>query len=328
MNKHNYTDFSNQFKDKIINSKSIGICCHVNPDGDALGSMLSLYGALIQLNKNVTCIQSDDIPSYLDFLPGLDRLTPYNEDMEFETLMIVDSSSIDRIGDCISIFTNCKTSISIDHHVTNDNFADLNFVDENASSTSEIVYKIINCMDIAYNADMATNSYVGILTDTNRFLYKNSDSKTLRVAADLIDLEFDKDEIHYELFQKNSMASFCLTGEVIKNTEFYFDNRLALCIVDSSMLDSCNAAIEDTEEKINLLRDIEGVEVACLAKQLAHDEFKISMRSKRYVNVAEICAEFNGGGHIHAGGFSYSGNSETLKRDLMKRFDNIEWNKG
>ena len=182
--------------------------------------------------------------------------------------------------------------------------------------------------DIAYNADMATNSYVGILTDTNRFLYKNSDSKTLRVAADLIDLEFDKDEIHYELFQKNSMASFCLTGEVIKNTEFYFDNRLALCIVDSSMLDSCNATIEDTEEKINLLRDIEGVEVACLAKQLAHDEFKISMRSKRYVNVAEICAEFNGGGHIHAGGFSYSGNSETLKRDLMKRFDNIEWNKG
>lgn len=94
------------------------------------------------------------------------------------------------------------------------------------------------------------------------------------------------------------------------------------------MLDSCNATIEDTEEKINLLRDIDGVEVACLVKQIAKDEFKISMRSKRYVNVAEICAEFNGGGHIHAGGFSYSGTSEMLKRDLMKRFDNIEWNKG
>lgn len=325
MNKSNYTEFSNNFKEQIINSKSIGICVHVNPDGDALGSMLSLYGAILQINRNVTCIQSDHIPSYLDFLPGLDKLIPYNSDMEYDLLIILDSSSLDRIGECQSIFSRCKTSVLIDHHVTNDNFADFNFVDENASSTSEIIYKIISSMNLNYNEEMAANSYAGIITDTNRFLYKNSNANTLRVAADLIDCGIDKDDIHFNLFQVNSKASFCLTGEIIKNTEFYYDNQLAICIVDNKMLDFCNAKVEDTEEKINLLRDIEGVEVACLAKQVAKDEFKISLRSKRYVNVADICAEFSGGGHIHAGGFSYSGSSDSLKIDLMKRFDDIEW---
>lgn len=325
MNKIDYSGFSNYFKDKIRESKSIGICVHINPDGDALGSMLSLYGAIVQINKNVICIQSDDVPLYLKFLPGLDVLTPYNQEMQFDLLVILDSSSVDRIGDCQSIFNRCSTSISIDHHVTNDNFADINFVDENASSTSEIVYKIISLMDIEYNSNMATNSYVGILTDTNRFLYKNSDASTLRVAADLIDCGINKDDIHFNLFQINSKASFCLTGEIINNTEFYYDNRLAICIVDEKMFKACNAKLEDTEDKINLLRDIEGVEVACLAKQVAEDEFKISMRSKRYVNVAKICGEFNGGGHVHAGGCSYNGNSDFLKRDLIKRFDDIEW---
>lgn len=320
-----YIEFTKQLKDLVIKSKSIGICVHINPDGDALGSMLGLYGALKQLNDNVICIKSDDTPKYLSFLPGIGKIVPYSENMEFDLLITLDSSSADRIGTCQSILKDCKYSINIDHHISNENFADLNFVVSDASSTSEIVYNIIKELPIDISKEMASSIYVGILTDTNRFLYKNASASTLYNTAELINIGIDKDYIHYMLYQVNTKTSFCLTGEIIKNTKFYHNEKLAICVVDSGMLDCCGANLEDTEDKINMLRDIECVEVACLIKEESNKNYKVSLRSKRVVDVSKICESFNGGGHVHAGGFSYIGDVDSLIKDLLEVFNGIKW---
>ncbi len=327
MIKAKYEEFTKEFKELLIKSKSIGICVHINPDGDALGSMLGLYGGIRQLNQNVVCIQTDKTPNYLSFLPGIDELVPYSDDMKFDVLITLDSSSVDRIGTCQKLLRESKISVNIDHHVTNDFFADLNFVVSDASSTSEIVFNIIKELNINLNSNIATALYVGILTDTNRFLYKNSTSNTLKSAAELVDSGINKDLIHYNLYQVNTRGSFCLTGELIQNSRFYHDNKLALCIVNTEMLSKCDASLEDTEDKINILRDIEGVEVACLIKEESNDSFKVSLRSKTVVDVSTICAKFNGGGHVHAGGFSFTGEINNLQKTLLEVLDDIEWDK-
>lgn len=319
-----FIDKAKEIKDKIVKADSIGISGHISPDGDCLGSGLSLYYAIKKINPNVNLVKNDDIPDYLHILSGLDKMTQYQDDLQYDLFIIVDCSSLDRTGDSENLFHSAKTTICIDHHASNLYFADINLVDKSSTSTCELVYELITAMDIEYDDRMARNTFIGMLTDTNRFLYSSTDSRTLEIASDLLKYNIDKDYIMQELYQSNSIESLRLSSAIIDKARFLYDNKLSLCTMTSKDLDDANASIEDLEGKINLIRDIDTVEVACAIRE--EDGFyKVSFRSKNYVDVSEICVEFGGGGHLRAAGFSYHGSLEDLQDKLLKRLEQIDW---
>src|SRR5699024_2778224 len=160
-----------------------------------------------------------------------------------------------------------------------------------------------------------------------RFLYTNSTGRTLEVASNLVNNGIDKDGIMQALYQSNSIVSYKLTGIVIENTKFLYDNKLTICPLTTEDLNSIGATRDDIEDKINLIRDIDTVELACLIKQEGPNQFDISFRSKKYIDVSQIALSFGGGGHLRAAGCSYSGSLDNLIDELMERFEKIEWSK-
>lgn len=317
----------NTIKEAILQAKSIGLCGHVKPDGDCLGSSLSLYKGIKQINNNVSIIKNDKVPDYLHILKNTEDMTDYNPDLSYDLFIVLDSSSIDRIGDCQSLFNKANKTICIDHHRSNTFFADINLVDGEKSSTCELVYELITAMDLKYDIDMSNNTFIGLLTDTNRFMYTSTTGRTLEIASDLMNNGIDKDAIMQALYQSNSLISYKLTGIVIENAKFLYDNKLSICPLTTSDLDSIGATRDDIEDKINLIRDIDTVEVACLIKQEGPDQFDISFRSKNHVDVSKIALSLGGGGHLRAAGCSYTGSLDSLLDELMERFEKIEWSK-
>lgn len=323
----NFMETVNSIKETILEAKSIGLCGHIKPDGDCLGSSLSLYKGIQQINKNVSIIKNDKVPDYLHILKNTQEMTDYSLDLSYDLFIVLDSSSIDRIGECQSLFEKANKTICIDHHRSNTFFADINLVDSEKSSTCELVYELITAMELEYSVDMSNNTFIGLLTDTNRFLYTNSTGRTLEVASNLVNNGIDKDGIMQALYQSNSIVSYKLTGIVIENTKFLYDNKLTICPLTTEDLNSIGATRDDIEDKINLIRDIDTVELACLIKQEGPNQFDISFRSKKYIDVSQIALSFGGGGHLRAAGCSYSGSLDNLIDELIERFEKIEWSK-
>lgn len=320
----NLNDFSNKLKEEILKAKSIAIISHYLPDGDAIGSTLTMYGAVRKLNNAVTALRSDTIPTFLKFLPLIDDLILYDEKSKFDLAIILDCGDEDRLGSKKSIIKNSKTSFLIDHHNNNPLFANYNYVDNKASSTCELVFDIVKLMGVSFCKDMAFSCLTGILTDTNRFMYENSSSSTLLKAAELIDTGLDKDYLIRNLYQKTSKQSFLINKILVENTEFFFDGKFAFSYISNEDLNKVGATRDDLDDKISLIRDIEGVEIAILVED-RFDELKVGLRSKEYVNVSELARRFGGGGHNKASGFYYKSSIIDLKRSYERNRNNLKW---
>lgn len=321
---NNFSSLVQELKENIVNSNNIGIVGHVSPDGDCLGSGLSLYQGIKKIKENVSLVKNDDVPKYLDVLDGLEEMVTYSGDMNFDLLLIVDCSSIDRIGKAEKIFKLAKKTACIDHHNTNQYFADINIVDSLSSSTCQLVYEILYEMEIAYDKPMANNTLVGILTDTNRFMYQDASPRTLEIASKLLAFGIDKDKIMQGLYQSNTLESLKLTAHVINHAKFYYGNKLAISTTLNEDLVKLGASIEDLEGKIDLIRDIDTVELAITIRE-EKDSYKVSLRSKNCIDVADLAMEFGGGGHTRAAGFSYIGKLDELRKKLMERLEEIDW---
>lgn len=294
---NNYLEVNNL----IINSKDIYIASHINPDGDNLGSILALAHGLKKLNKNVHIIKTDIIPSDFNFLPGIELIKHY--DLErLELLIVLDCSDIDRLGEFKNLVNKANNTINIDHHVSNTGFGTYNIIDDKASATGELVYTLISSMEIEIDKDIATCLYTAISTDTGSFMYDSVTDKTHEIVAQLIRAGIDKSSITINLYQNRSMQRTKLFIDSFATLNTYDDNKIATVKVTQKMLDNAGAKMEDAEGIISFVRDIDSVEVAVLLKEFKDNEIKIGLRSKKYVDVAAICAAFNGGGHIRAAG--------------------------
>lgn len=321
-------DFRNtvlEIKNAITKAKSIAICGHVKPDGDCLGSVLSLYEAIKQVNKNVYPIKNDAIPDFLSILKNTEDMVEYEDGLSFDLFISVDLSSTDRLGPCEEVFKSSNKTICIDHHKSNTYYADINLVDSNKSSTCELIYDLIEELGLEYTSDMANNTFIGILTDTNRFMYSSTSQRTLEVASILIEKDIDRDLIMQRLYQSKSLVSLKLTSMIIEKAKFLFDNKLSICAIRLDDLRSIGATRDDLEDKINLIRDIDTVELACLIKEDCENKYDVSFRSKNIIDVSEIALSLGGGGHLRAAGCSYYGNLDDLCEELMERFDKIDW---
>lgn len=304
----------------ILKKKSsIAIMSHVMPDGDSIGSMLTLFNVLKSLGKKVDVYSSDAAPETFSFLPGYDFIK-YCDDITddiYEVTAVLDCGSLERTGKCSKIAEKSGVTINIDHHGTNSLFADLNLVDTNASSTGELIYQIIKLMGVDISKDEGACLYTAILTDTGGFRYSNTTSMTHEITGDLINTGIDFGRIHELIYNNYKYQDIKLMGRVLSNIELICNGRASYIQLLKNDIKDMDLENLNTSDFINYARDINGVEAAIFVKEVEEGEYKVSFRSKHIVDVKKICEKYNGGGHIRAAGCTITGSLPEVKQSII-----------
>ena len=287
--------------DKIIKANSVAVFPHVNEDPDAIGSCFAFAKVLRKMDKKATIYVSGKVEARLAFM-GTDYVMYYEGiEHDHDLCACLDCGDIDRITERKSLFEQIGNSVNIDHHLTNTNFADANYVDGNASATSEILFKLFAEMGVEIDDDIAKDLYTAICSDTGCFKYSNVTPKTMRTAADLLEYNFDHAEIARLLFDCESLAATKLKAEVTEGIKSYADGKISLVTLDEKLGEKYGICKEDIPNLVEIPRRIEGTEIAVCIKHVK-DGFRINLRSNGKADVAKVATEFGGGGHVKAAG--------------------------
>ncbi len=284
---------------------SFALSTHVNPDGDALGSELALYSFLKDLGKQVKIFNTDAVPKNYTFLPFYDAILPakaFQSDFP-EILVVLDAGVLNRIGEDLShTLIPTKAMVNIDHHNTAECFGDYNLVETDASSTSEIIYRLIQHHGTPIGKDRALCLYTGIMFDTGCFRYSNSTPNAHHVAADLIQEGIAVDEVYRAVYETLSVGTIRLLGEVFQTLGTTPDGKIGWLYVTQEMFRKTGTSHDNVDGFINHIRSIDTVEVAILVSEQKNGDSKASLRSKSFVDVGAIASVFGGGGHQRAAG--------------------------
>ena len=315
-NIENIIDYINRSNDFIVTS-------HISPDGDNIGSTLSMYNSLKKLKKNVYYVLDDTPPKNLEFLLKDVNILKSNE-FNIDKFNIISLDCGDRKRICLSdeIKDKAQKIICIDHHASNDKYGDLNYIDTNASSTCELVYNVLVAYNKKYNIDLideniATFLYTGLVTDTGNFMYSNTHPTSFDMAKNLLLKGAKKESIIQNIFQSNSANYYKLLGEALNTLDIIY-NKVACISINKEMLKRNIISFNDVDGITSYTRDIEGVEVGILLKEKKDNEIKVSLRSKSYVDVSKIAQSFGGGGHIKAAGCTIYDSIENAKKKIIE----------
>ncbi len=297
--------FADTLRDKIRQADIVAIMSHTSPDGDNLGSLDAMYGFLKGLNKKVVYLSNDDVPKDFTYLASTKaRVDVSSIDEAFALLIALDSSDVDRFGPKgKELFEKAKFTVNIDHHMSNISYADLNCVLPKATSTGEVLFRVLEAMDAEITPEMATGFYTAISTDTGSFQYDSVNGDTHRIVAKLYDAGCDHNIVVKSVYQSMSKEKLALSARVLSDLRFMADGKISIAVCRLKDMEATGAAKDDTEGIVEKARNIDGVEMAIFLKEKA-DEVKLSFRSKSYLNCTEFASVFGGGGHIRASGAS------------------------
>ncbi|MCY6356640.1 DHH family phosphoesterase [Clostridium sp. ZS2-4] len=312
----------NSVIEAINRSKKIGITCHVSPDGDALGSSLALMQGLLKLNKEAYIMSKESLPETFGYLPFCDEVNK-NIDCILEntdTVIVLDCGNVGRINSNLSMPNRNYTLINIDHHLSNDLYGDINYVNTDAAAVSEIIYEIFNMMNIEIDTDIATCLYTSLVTDTGSFKHSNTTDLTHKIAGHLINVGIDFSQIHRNIFENVKYSRIKLQGRVIENMYLTHDGKICIMKLTQEMLDEFDINNGDSSDIISLGTKIDTVEVAVLLKE-TEEGVKVSLRSKTIVDVRKIAEKFDGGGHVRASGFASKKSLKEINKIIIKEIE-------
>lgn len=286
------------------------LTAHEGPDGDALGSLLGMHHLLRQLGKDsVMFLAAKEFPLPIEyrFLPLEEVFHEPPADMACRTVIFLDCGNIDRMPvDFLTAGDNFV--INIDHHHDNTRFGDVNLVEVGASCTAEIVYDLARMLEVTITREMAAALYVGLITDTGKFMYENTNAHTHRVAAELIEAGVDVDDTYRRLYEHVPLEKLRLISRALDGIQRHCDNRLVLTYITAADYEATGSGEEMTEGVIDHLRSIDGTKVAAVIRDLGdrgRAARKVSLRSSEGdVDVSAIARKNGGGGHKRAAGFS------------------------
>lgn len=309
---------------RIRAAKRILIVSHANPDGDAIGSTLALGMGLRELGKHVVMYNKDPLPYSLRFLPHLTELVhqlPKASDVDL-TIM-VDCSQPKRIGDEFEALAPQLSLMMIDHHLVNGAMGEDNCIDPNAAATGHVVYDLLNRMGATITPQIATLVYTTVVMDTGFFRHSNTTSKVFELAGQLVRQGAQPAEVSQGALDNCPPQQVRLLPLVLETMEFHFGNQCASMVLTQQMLQEAQATPDMAEGFIHYGRSIEGVEVAVLFRERETNVYKISLRSKKRVNVADLCARFGGGGHRHASGCTIEKPLPEVKDMILKAIESV-----
>jgi len=320
----------NEINKLLQKNNNFLITSHVNLDGDGIGSELALYSILKKLKKKPIILNQDRLPKIYDFLPGSNKVH-YLEDNCIDTKsidvgIVLDCSNVKRIGKTYEIFKDIKTIINIDHHKSNENFGDLNYVDSSISSVGEIIYELIKSINIdLLDEKISTCLFAAIITDTGSFRYSNVSSKTFKTASDLISKGIKPYLIANNIYNRNTYSGLKLLGEALSTLETDESNYVSWLTITRKMLNDTKAKDEETEGIIDVATTIDNVEISILFRETKDNKVKVSFRSKGSFDVNKFAGKFKGGGHPNAAGCLCSGNLDEMKgKILFELFSDIK----
>lgn len=301
--------------EEIDKAESIVILTHENPDGDAIGTGLALYHALKQYGKNPDII-IPEYPRIFGFLPGVEEIKKESEIEKYDLAISVDCSTIKMLNGFAKYFENAKMKVSIDHHSTNTMFGDINFVNPDAPACSQIMLVILEHFNIEITKEIGTCILTGIITDTGGFKYSGVTAETFEFVALLLNKGINVSKIYRQVLQMKTKPNFELHRIANNRLEFLEDGKVAYTYITMEDEKQVGAENGDHEGIVENGRDVEGVEVSIFVRQ-TEKGCKVSMRSNEYVNVADVCLMFGGGGHQKAAGVLMQGTIDQVKEKLL-----------
>lgn len=303
----------------LSTATSVAIACHVNPDADAVGSMLGLSNHLRGRGIATVCSFPNDpfdVPRWATMLPGNEALVPPGSfPREPEVMVTCDSASMDRLSMLAASAVRARTLIWIDHHVSNDGLGTIPLIDARASSTAELVWRLIRVMGGEISIETAACLYAGLVTDTGRFQYEAVRPDTLRLGAELREFPFEHTRLVQALYEDNSTAYLRLLGVALERIAVEPEADLVWSYLTRSDLAEAGIRPSETDDLIDVVRTAREGDVAAVIKQQRDGRFKVSLRSKGGHDVAAVAAAFGGGGHRLAAGYtSMHGLADTVER--------------
>ncbi len=294
-----------EVKKALSKSQKVFLTTHVRPDGDGLGALIALASILRKLGKEVVVAigEKSEVPAHYCFLPGVNEIkwsTSFSLE-SFDLAVALDAASAFRLGTYQSFFEEASIlTVNIDHHVSNESYAKINWVDDNFSSTSEMVYWLAVELGVELEKDTALNLYVGILTDTGRFQYPNTSPQTLEVAKELLNYGIVPFQVFAQVYEGYSYSAFKLLGEIMARSQL--TDGILYTYIDQEDLARYGLKMPDTEDYVDFLRSVKEARLVVLFKHLENGEIRVSLRSRQLPSHL-IAKEFGGGGHPGAAGF-------------------------
>lgn len=293
------------------------ILTHINPDGDALGSAFSLTAGLRTIGKNAITALLAPIPDKYDF-KEFEPLYLYYRDVnmaDFDNVISVDCGDIKRLGEAKEAFERLD-SLNIDHHISNDAYADVNYI-EDCAATGEIIYELLRALNAEFDKAARLGIYTAIVTDSGNLTFSNTTARSFNICAKMVNLGLNIPYAAGKIFNTRSLGATKLIALYIENLKLYNDGKISVSSLSLEEISGCGAKAEDCETLINYGKDIESVEVTIFIRELNRDKYKLSMRSKTYADVGQIAANFGGGGHAKAAGCMVEGKYDEVERMVL-----------
>ncbi|RAV03553.1 bifunctional oligoribonuclease/PAP phosphatase NrnA [Paenibacillus sp. YN15] len=289
------------------------VVSHVNPDGDAIGSTLAVGQMLQFLGKSFVLVNEGEVPFKFAMLPRSDEILNYSRQGSgspppaFDCVIAVDCADYQRIGLVKEWFHAAAPILNIDHHPTNDGFGRVNLIRADAAATAEVLYDLATLLSIRWTKPLADCIYTGLLTDTGGFRYSNTTPRVLQIASEMLEYGVDGNDLADQLLEKLTLSHVMVLQKALAALDFSEDKRIAWVSVMLQDVADSHAQNADLEGLVNYPRNIEGVEVGLLFKQIDEEKWKVSFRSAGLADVAAVAQHFGGGGHIRAAGCTVKG---------------------
>ena len=318
--------FSNNIDNIIKKSKKILIISHINPDGDTLGSMVGLY-SLIKDNYKKECdMIVDNLPKTFEFLPFISNakfFSTVDKSLVYDLVITIDVAALDRMGEAQVLFDKALMTVNIDHHETNSGFAKENLVVGDASSAGEVVFNLAKEKNWIISYETALALYTAILTDTGAFKFSNTSPATFRAVAELVQYGVKPHDVYKQCFESYPKNFFMFQNHCLNKAIFLNNDKIAYTEIYQKDVEKFAVGSDCTEGLTEKLRAISSVEVAFIAKEIAPNVIKFSMRSKS-VDVASICSQFGGGGHKLAAGCVIKSSMKTAVSRILSKIEKKE----
>lgn len=295
------------------------VSSHINPEGDALGSAIALASLLKRLGKQVTLANDGGIPEAFRFLP---RVAPMvngpNGRVWAEVSMIVDVPTLSRIGSIQQIVEKIPLVVNIDHHISNQCFANVNWVDPKAASAGEMIYRLYKAFGLKPTRPEALCLYVSLVTDTGSFRYMNTTPTVHEIVSELLSTGISPLKVAQQLYESHSVSDLKFLGTVLRSIRRSQNGRVVWLEIPQSLLKSARAGEEIIDELVNYPRSVRTAEVAFVLRESQEPgKIRVSFRSKGNVNVDRIARHFGGGGHMAASGCTVDGTLAQVRNKVL-----------
>ncbi len=306
-------------KQMLDHAASVAIGGHVRPDGDCVGSCMGLYRYLKDNYEELAVdVYLEEIPAPFTFIKETrEILHELPKGKKYDLFICLDCGDEDRLGFAKPLFLNAKKTFCIDHHISNKAFAQENYIFPDASSTSELVYRLIDKDKIT--KEIAEALYMGIAHDTGVFQYSSASPETFRAAADLLGCGIDAPTLINATYYEKTYVQNQVLGRALLESALFLDGKCIVSVLTKELLDFYGADSKDMEGIVSQLRVTKGVEAAVFAYEQEPQTLKVSLRSKNRVDVSKVAQYFGGGGHVRAAGCTVKGTVSDVVDRLVKQ---------